>query len=139
MTTHALLKLRRTLRAAFYLSVASIIVTPAEAQQQEQPIGKLECEGETRTYGPQARSGTTSGVIIEIDVNSVIIFGLYAFPEFQKGLMLQISSRNQAMIFLQAQKYPLIGGYINRFSGELMLLGDNVSYIAKCSDPKAVF
>jgi hypothetical protein len=147
MTTHALLKLRRTLRAAFYLSVASIIVTPAEAQQQEQPIAKLECEGLLRSASTREQPVAVSGVLVEIYSNRVVVFGLYGLPDFQTGLLFEIFNRNPAMIFMRTRD-NIITANISRLSGELNLVDYGKSgpyetakatYNARCANPRAVF
>ena len=135
------------LTSSLCIMTALVGSAPAKAQQHDQPIAKLECEGLFRTASTRERPVAISGVLVEIYSSRIVVFGLYGFPDFQTGLLFDIFNRNPAMIFMRTRD-NIITGNINRLTGELSLVDygkfgpyetAKATYNASCANPRAVF
>jgi hypothetical protein len=129
-------------------ALASNLSAQKNRNLTEQVI-KLQCSGMLNDWENKVSDYPASGVYIEITAETIKVFGIPAFPDFQLGIETKIYSRNPSMIFSKSLN-DFVYITINRMSGEIKAWQyyphtDIKSAVARrmfdgrCVNPKPIF
>ena len=134
--------------ALFALMSASWIqkVHSAPPQKGQSATVNLMCSGAITDWTIPVTDSPVSGVYVEIRGEAVSLYNLPTFPDYQKGMKLDIYDQNPSKIWARNPNQQAIVSTINRLSGEIYVEEAAPSgtkllrqFKGKCANQKPVF
>jgi hypothetical protein len=118
----------------------------APPQKGQSATINLTCSGAITDWTIPVTDSPVSGVYVEIRGETVSLFNLPTFPDYQKGMKLDIYNKNPSKIWARNPNQLDIVSTINRLSGEIYVeevapSGTKLlrQFKGKCTNQKPVF
>ncbi len=121
-------------------------VHSAPPQKGQSATINLTCSGTVTDWTIEITDSPVSGVYVEIKGDTVSLYNVPTFPDYQKGMKLDIYNKNPSKIWARNPNQPAIAVTINRMSGEIYVEEISTSrtkllrqFKGKCTNQKPVF
>lgn len=139
----------------FFAGISLTMAAPTSftAQAASQPLRNgqsgainLTCSGSVSDWTKAVTDVPVSGVYVEIDGDTVSLYNVPTFPDYQTGMSFDVYSKNPSKIWARNRIQASISLAINRMSGEISVQemspkGERMlrHFQGKCTNQKPVF